>query len=656
MADVVQYRLERMVDEFDDLERRGLFSRAEIAEIVKKRRAFEYRLKRPCPLKQDYLAYIDYEVQLDTLRRLRKKSVVRVVNKTNHTKKWKKSVSDYTGVRRILEIYRLAVMRYKGDLDLWFRYLEFCRERRHGRMKQALAQAIRFHPKVPGLWIYAAAWEFDQNLNVTAARALMQHGLRVCCNSEDLWVEYLRMELTYLNKLKARKVALGEDIGTVADKNIDDDEKKWRDENEDLFIPLNEKRDDTDGSEIQEGKTDEKVDAFREQELIVFRTIYDGAVDAIPLSMNLRKRFLEILKDMDLVHSLELKEDIMNDMKRHFSGNEEYWDWLGRLQVIDDKRKKEATNAEAVDLFGKAVQVYEESLSHIPTAKMFSLYSSFLLDLILPASKDSQYSCFAHILADSVDLTSKLLSVYEKAEFRGCLTEDLAHQYISFFLQLGRVEEARNLAEKICSGELSGAAKLWVLRVSIEMKWVASRSLSKDNLKSIFELLKSVLSKLAISEAQTLWLMAIKFFSNRKEYFDKLVEIFLISLAKGSDSTGEISVSSVFVNWVLAKDGIQQAREMYKRFLSAPRPSLTTYQHCIELESNLALAGCNDGLLNARKLFESAVSSYSQNVRLWHDYYSMEMKVGTPERATSVYWRARKVLKDKARLVAEKLL
>ena len=62
---------------------------------------------------------------------------------------------------------------------------------------------IRFHPKVPGVWIYAAVWEFDHNLNVAAARALMQSGLRMCPNSEDLWIEYLRMGLTYLNKLKA---------------------------------------------------------------------------------------------------------------------------------------------------------------------------------------------------------------------------------------------------------------------------------------------------------------------------------------------------------------------------------------------------------------------------------------------------------------------
>ncbi|CAI9782491.1 unnamed protein product [Fraxinus pennsylvanica] len=54
----------------DDFERRDLFSRHEIAEIVKQLRKFEYRLKRPNPPKKDFLAYIDYEKQLDALRLL----------------------------------------------------------------------------------------------------------------------------------------------------------------------------------------------------------------------------------------------------------------------------------------------------------------------------------------------------------------------------------------------------------------------------------------------------------------------------------------------------------------------------------------------------------------------------------------------------------
>ncbi|KAJ6919538.1 peroxidase family protein [Populus alba x Populus x berolinensis] len=109
MADTVQYKLEQMVDELDDLERKGMFT-------------------------------------------------------------------------RIVEIYRLAVMRFKGDLELWFRYLEFCRDKKNGKRLG---------------------------------------NLRACPHSEDPCVEYLRMELMYLNKLKARKVALGEEKENAVHDNYD---------------------------------------------------------------------------------------------------------------------------------------------------------------------------------------------------------------------------------------------------------------------------------------------------------------------------------------------------------------------------------------------------------------------------------------------------
>ena len=88
---------------------------------------------------------------------------------------------------------------------------------------------------------YAAAWESDQNVNVAAARALMQSGLRSCPESEDMWIEYLRMELTYLNKLKARKVALGEDVKTL--QKSSDDSGQWKEENKELFMSLDEQGD-----------------------------------------------------------------------------------------------------------------------------------------------------------------------------------------------------------------------------------------------------------------------------------------------------------------------------------------------------------------------------------------------------------------------------
>ncbi|KAI8002026.1 hypothetical protein LOK49_LG09G00307 [Camellia lanceoleosa] len=646
MADVVQYKLERMVDELDDLERRGLFSRREIAEIVKQRRKFEYRLKRPSPLKQDFIAYIDYEKQLEALRLLRKKAVARELKKQN--KKMKKSVSDFAGVSRILEIYRLATNRFKGDIELWFQYLEFCRERKNGRMKKVLAQLIRFHPKVPGVWIYAAAWEFDHNLNAAAARALMQSGLRSCTTSEDLWVEYLRMELTYLNKLKARKVALGEDEGSLIRDHRDADEKQWRDENKELFMVLDEKRENDEESNVQNGESNKKLDLFQEHGLSILRTVYSGAVEALPSSFSLRTQFIEILEATDLAHSEEMLNEILADMKRDFSKEPEYWDWLARLETTDSKSTEEMGKEIMPSQSEKAIQVYEEAIKVLPSAIMFTLYTRFLKDAIVHKNGETQSSRVFSPDDHTKDPISCILMVYERAESMGCITEDLACQHVSFYLQLGRLEEARKLAEKLCNGKLSDAVDLWVLRLSIEMRCVTEKSSSsKADILPVFELLKNVLKEMVVRKAESLWIMALKFFSNQRYYFDKLVEISLVSLAKDGGSDDGFSLSSAIVNFVLQKDGIQCARDTYKRFLALPRPGLALYKNCIELETNLASAGDRDCLLEVRKLYESVLATYEQDVSLWKSYYSMEIKMGTSETANAVYWRAQKLLKDK---------
>lgn len=63
------------------------------------------------------------------------------------------------------------------------------------------------------------------------------------------------------------------------------------------------------------------------------------------------------------------------------------------------------------------------------------------------------------------------------------------------------------------------------------------------------------------------------------------------------------------------------------RYLGLPHPGLVLYKNCVELEMNLACAGNSDALINARKLYESALTTYDQDVSLWRDYYLMEVKV-----------------------------
>ncbi|KAK7386301.1 hypothetical protein VNO78_26441 [Psophocarpus tetragonolobus] len=122
-------------------------------------------------------------------------------------------------------------------------------------------------------------------------------------------------------------------------------------------------------------------------------------------------------------------------------------------------------------------------------------------------------------------------------------------------------------------------------------------------------------------------------------------------LRDGGSENG-FSLSTAIVSFILQKDGIQKSRYIYKRFLALPYPGLALYRHCIDLEKNLATIGDNKGLINARKLYESVLATCDQNVNLGQDYYHMESKMGTSEKATAIYWRARKVLQDAAEFVA----
>ena len=73
MAEEVQADLDRMVPALNDLQQRGVFTKEEIHAIVDRRRLSEYALRRRRPRKADYLRYLQQEMDLEKLRKLRVK-------------------------------------------------------------------------------------------------------------------------------------------------------------------------------------------------------------------------------------------------------------------------------------------------------------------------------------------------------------------------------------------------------------------------------------------------------------------------------------------------------------------------------------------------------------------------------------------------------
>lgn len=71
----VQFQLEATLPELKDLHEKGLFSRPEIAEITKRRTAFETALVRRQARKEDFFKYAEYEINLEKLRKIRWKKL-----------------------------------------------------------------------------------------------------------------------------------------------------------------------------------------------------------------------------------------------------------------------------------------------------------------------------------------------------------------------------------------------------------------------------------------------------------------------------------------------------------------------------------------------------------------------------------------------------
>jgi len=201
MSETARRFLEQRVPELEDLFKKRLFSKEEIKEIVAKRTQFEHKIKRNGCLKDDFVAYINYECELEVIRKQRYRDL---------NIKGKHTVSDHSIVKYILSIYSRALLKFKGDVSLWEAYVQFAKDSKSEKVvPKILASALQLHPDSASLWINSANWEFDYNSNPASARALYQRGIRINRESKALWLAYFQMECNVVAKLIESKNDIG---------------------------------------------------------------------------------------------------------------------------------------------------------------------------------------------------------------------------------------------------------------------------------------------------------------------------------------------------------------------------------------------------------------------------------------------------------------
>ncbi|KAJ1720455.1 U3 snoRNP protein [Coemansia erecta] len=213
MAEIVQYQLERMVGELEDLERLGLFSKVELKAVVKKRTKFEYSLRRRHVPASAFLRYIAYEMNVEALRKQRAQRILK------HGPR-KHTLSDHSITQRIISLYERALVRHGNTAALWEQYIAFVSAQRNGGddeqgyarlLAQVYGRAIARHPRCERLWVMAAAHEIERKADGSAARALLLRGLRVNPGSRVLWSECIRLEVLLVERIRARRRVLGID-------------------------------------------------------------------------------------------------------------------------------------------------------------------------------------------------------------------------------------------------------------------------------------------------------------------------------------------------------------------------------------------------------------------------------------------------------------
>lgn len=204
MSESVRYFLESRVPELEDLFMKNLFSKDEIKEIVSKRTKFEHKIRRRGAILEDFLAYILFETELEHTRKQR----YEILNI-----RMKHSLSDHSIIKYILSLYRRAVTKFRGNMDLWYQYINFARESKSDKaMPKILASALQLHPESVDIWINAAEWELNHLKNPASARALFLRSIRINNESKILWREYFRMELKVADSLAEKKLELSEKI------------------------------------------------------------------------------------------------------------------------------------------------------------------------------------------------------------------------------------------------------------------------------------------------------------------------------------------------------------------------------------------------------------------------------------------------------------
>ncbi|XP_026277503.1 U3 small nucleolar RNA-associated protein 6 homolog [Frankliniella occidentalis] len=632
MAEFVELRTEEMLPEVEQMERMLMFEKEELRTIAKKRKEFEYKIQRRTKNKEDYLRYIQYEMDLLKLIRLRREKMGYQQKKAN---------IDFTIGNRVNKLFKQAIFRFQDDVRLWLSYIKFCKQVRfYSCVSRMLVRMLQVHSDKPQLWKLAAKWEFEESQSVENARQFLLRGLRAHPESRLLYAEAFRMELHYAAKKRAEL-----------------EEAKKKQQEGDLAVAGTSTKDSNESSaESKSSGVTFHGDVVPDQvaEGRLAELIYESAmkkVDGVAFIIQL----LDIAKEFSFTGKLQKK--IVEDLLNKYPDEELTWDTMARrelegLTYSDPHNSNQSPlepllgvtadnssiplspegantmevdddNSELNEKKGKSnltqrlrlcCEVYEAVVKKINTEKMWSLY----LDTMLEANSDQ-----AHLPCYKKKLLKHAL---QGAHNAGKLQEKYYLHWIEMLQTAGKSKKARDVL-KSGTERIPTSAELWQLRLRFH--------LSRDEEIIAEEVFHSALENLGTDPESVLPLWKIQLQYCQTKSPAKTEALF----EKGLNAAPNVATAlrPLYLEWLCLSRGIRDARAAYDKLCLQPPLSLDLHTKMAALESMQTTAI----MKQVRKCHENASSQFGKdNADVWMDYVKFEMKRGEPKNISNIYLRA----------------
>ncbi|XP_040185169.1 U3 small nucleolar RNA-associated protein 6 homolog [Rana temporaria] len=412
MAEFVQRRVEDLIPELEQLERVGLLTRGEVRSVIKKRTSLEYKLKRRVVEKEDFIGYVQYEINFLELLKKRRQRI---------GYSFKKEEIEYVIVQRIHQLFARATNKWKEDLQLWMSHIAFCKKWNcRSQLSKIFSSLLAVQADKPALWIMAAKWEFEDQLSTESARHLFLRALRFHPDSSKVYQEYFRMELMNTEKQRNEKEMLDKASMDVGEAGYSE--------------------------------------AILNGELA--RVVYKAAVEKIK-GAEFHLSLLTIAKKFQFLE--ELHKEILSDLQTLHADDPVTWDFLARQELLmkaspsAESTPKRAKAQEAARQEERCSQVYETALCSLHKESMWDLYITFCLERYKRQTNSKELK---------QQRTERLLSAFGKAHEAALLPPARYKEWISHLVELGQMELAIDVSSA-ATDRFGSSVDIWRIRLEV---------------------------------------------------------------------------------------------------------------------------------------------------------------------------------------------